>query len=539
MVTKVDVQKIDAKKSKIVFWVDEGKRFLVEEVSLDGMPQELPKESPDIRAFLAQVATGKPFDYDQYTEVKTKILATLLAHGYAYAQVEGRAEVDRRKQRVRLRYAATPGPQVRFGSISVRGLEILPESAVTNRLTFARGELFHPKKIVSSQTNVRGLGRFGVVRIDFVDQEANRKGDVAVTVTETPRQEVRLGGGVGIDRDNFSVRGRAGYTLHGVIDPLLTFAAELRPAYVIVRADRSQRQLIGEAQTSLTREDLFWPLTRGRAALAYDIDVLEAYSSRGGNVFLGLSRPLWRKRIHLGIGWRFELIDFTRVEEVIDMSLRQSLGLESPYRVGLFEQSVALDLRDNPINAQSGFYAQLKLEEGGSFAGGTFAYGRVTPEVRGYYPFSSRVGIAARAKLGWSLWGDLPITRRYFSGGATRHRGFSQRRLSPVAGAVETSDIGIGGDKLGELMLETRVGIVKLAGEWLGITLFGDGGDVVVGNDSLDPMNLHWAFGAGVRYHTIVGPIRFDVGYRVNRAGAGQIQSGDRFAFHFSIGEAF
>ena len=87
--------------------------------------------------------------------------------------------------------------------------------------------------------------------------------------------------------------------------------------------------------------------------------------------------------------------------------------------------------------------------------------------------------------------------------------------------------------------LESRLNVKKLWGEWLGVTLFADGGDVVFKSDDIALDNLHWALGMGLRYHTIVGPIRFDVGYRVNRSGAGEIQSGDRFAFHLFIGEAF
>jgi outer membrane translocation and assembly module TamA len=50
--------------------------------------------------------------------------------------------------------------------------------------------------------------------------------------------------------------------------------------------------------------------------------------------------------------------------------------------------------------------------------------------------------------------------------------------------------------------------------------------------------NLHWAGGFGLRYDPIIS-LRLDFGYRLNRYGAGETGEGDRFAFHFSLGQAF
>ena len=532
IVTDVEIKKIDEQKSDLLFTVDEGERSNVSEVEVVGLPAEV--------VVPLTVADGQPFAHGKYSAQKTKLLAALLEDGYAHAKVTGRAEADRRRREVALRYAVTPGPKVKFGTIAVRGLKIIPESAVRNRLKLSTGDTFHPRKITSSQSSIRGLGRFGVVRVDFVEQEPNAVGNVAVTVTEAPRSEVKAGGGVGIDQDNFEIRARAGYTRHGVIDPLLSFSAELRPAYAIVRANTTERNFVGEASASLVREDLIWPLARGKFRVSYDIGALEAYESRGATVAFGLNRPLLENRILLGGTVKLERLSFSDIDPAIDSTLASTLALVNPYTTGYFEQTVALELRDNPLNARRGFWAQVKMEEGRTVAANeSFGFGRITTEARGYVPLSDRFGFAARAKAGFAAWGRLPITRRFLSGGSTTQRGFSQRRLSPVAGNIETSKIGIGGDDLFESVVEARVGVVKLGGEWLGVVLFADGADVVRAPDSIDPTNLHWASGLGLRYNTIVGPLRFDVGYRLTRAGANEIQSGDRFALHFSIGEAF
>jgi outer membrane translocation and assembly module TamA len=143
-----------------------------------------------------------------------------------------------------------------------------------------------------------------------------------------------------------------------------------------------------------------------------------------------------------------------------------------------------------------------------------------------------RYGIAA---------GDLPITQRFFSGGANDHRGFTYRRLAPMSFGTDLNGrrMPIGGDAMFETSLETRIDLFRLFGNWVGLVPFLDGGDVTNLPIQPDVTYLHWAAGLGLRYRTVVGPIRFDVGYRLNRYGEAEPDPGARFAFHLSMGQAF
>jgi len=69
--------------------------------------------------------------------------------------------------------------------------------------------------------------------------------------------------------------------------------------------------------------------------------------------------------------------------------------------------------------------------------------------------------------------------------------------------------------------------------------VFLDGADVTSQVSQLDLGNLNWAAGGGLRLFTIVGAIRFDVGYRLNRTGPLEPEPNSHYAFHLSIGEAF
>jgi outer membrane translocation and assembly module TamA len=152
------------------------------------------------------------------------------------------------------------------------------------------------------------------------------------------------------------------------------------------------------------------------------------------------------------------------------------------------------------------------------------------------------VVFAGRARWGRFFGQDVPATERFFSGGSVSQRGFSERRLSPqVRGDVmgTTTDVPYGGTTLFETGVESRFPITKVKGMPLGGVLFLDGADVVEEPARLSLGKLHWALGFGLRLHTIVGPLRFDFGWRLNRTGPMDPSPDDKYAFHLSLGEAF
>lgn len=529
----------DGREVELTFAINEGAPSTTSEIRIDGLPEGGAIGHEQLLGKL-EIAVGSRFDYGDYDAGKRKLLVALLQAGYARARVDGRAEADRERRRVVLHYSVDPGPIVRVGDIAVRGLRTMPASVVRNRLAFKSGQIFHPRAVARSQQKIRALGRFGVVRVEFVDEERTPVSDVAVTVSEGPRREVRLGGGLGLDDTHFEIRGRAGYTLHGFLDPLVTLTTDARPAYTFIRGDASKNAPAIDVSAELTRTDLFLPLLTGKASLGFGTSVLEAYSTYGSKARIGLSRPLWRDRVQLSLGWRYAVLDLIDVDPAIDEVLGERLGFfDDPYLLAAFDQVLSLDLRDNPLNARNGVYVELRLQEAGPYAGGEFSYVKLIPEARAFQAFGDRLGIAGRVRWGKALAGTLPITERFLAGGASSQRGFSQRQLSPVAGDVETSNVGIGGDEIVETSGELRLGLVKLGGNFLGVVGFIDAADVVDDGGSIDVTNLHVATGGGLRYQTPVGPLRIDVGYRLNRAGAGELQAGDRWALHLSIGEAF
>jgi len=189
---------------------------------------------------------------------------------------------------------------------------------------------------------------------------------------------------------------------------------------------------------------------------------------------------------------------------------------------------------------RSGWFATLRLESGFLFSGGSGSYLKVGPELRGYLPIGSRVVLAARARFGTNLLSEpIPISQRYFDGGADSHRGFGRRRLSPQVPSTEGGTLPVGGEASFESRVEVRVDLFKIFGQTLGVASFVDAGDCVLHLSDLDFGNLHYAVGPGIRLTTPVGVIRVDVGFRLNRMGPTDPDPNSRYAISFSLGEAF
>lgn len=526
----------------VFFKVEEGKPTRVVEIDIDGLPADLARKK-SISSHEDEISVGGVFRYDRYDEFKDWFRAWLAHKGYPHAIVDGEVAVDRDVKTAAVRIKVDIGPKARFGKTDIKGLRSLPESAVRNRIAFHEGEPFDPAKLELTQGRLYQLGLLSAVRVDYEKEGRPEVTDIHITVTEAKPHELRLGGGVavegGFDPDSIRVeiRGRTDYILRGVPDSLSTLRFDFRPAWQFLIAEHRNGPA-GEANVTLDRADLFAPRLAGQVMVGYHQHELDIYAARGPVARLGLGRPFLNERLTVGAGWRFKQMNFFEVSPAIDDATKERIGLVEPYRLGFFEEQVVYDWRDHPLDPRRGFYAEVTAANGGRSTGGTDDVARATGDVRGYVPLGRRVVIAARALYGRALTSGLPITERFYDGGASGHRGFSFRQLSPIVSNEDGDVAEIGGEERFLGSGELRVDVATFKSYPVGVVGFADAGDVVTDVGDLRLGNLHWAGGLGLRYDPIIA-LRFDVGYRLNRYGPGEPSQGNRFAFHFSIGQAF
>ena len=149
---------------------------------------------------------------------------------------------------------------------------------------------------------------------------------------------------------------------------------------------------------------------------------------------------------------------------------------------------------------------------------------------RAYLPLDAKARFVAagRVRAGTLLGASaeqVPAESRFYAGGGGSVRGYGFQTIGPF----DDSDIPLGGRSLLDASLEGRYRY----NDTFGVVGFVDAGNV---SDAQYPQfdNLRIGAGAGLRYMTPAGPLRFDAAIPLNPS-----DRDDKFQLYISIGQAF
>jgi outer membrane translocation and assembly module TamA len=381
---------------------------------------------------------------------------------------------------------------------------------------------------------------------------------------------LRLGGGFELDTFKTDLHALVGWEDHNFLGGLRDFSAEFKPGVVLypVRINNcckiADYLLEERLRLQLRQPGFIEARTVGFVQPELNVYPLLVESSPSPDQrVVGYLEP----KVSVGLNRRFgKYVNATvayNVQSEIPFAYTRPLDPTLSSIALLFPQLIAtLDLRDNSLHPHAGVYLSADFQVAG-FPGSSLASDfRLEPEARGYIPLAHGITLALKAKLGF-LFGadygtlfrkdlsdvqagrqvvssadlnrDLQVVyfRGFFSGGPSSNRGYPLRGVSPYGvvpflnpaavgsqigectnmGMIVPADckIPIGGFTLWEASAEVRFDI---SGPF-GAALFCDTGDVSPNDWDVRLGHLHMSCGAGLRYQTPVGPVRLDVGYRI------------------------
>ena len=281
--------------------------------------------------------------------------------------------------------------------------------------------------------------------------------------------------------------------------------------------------------------------------------------SEGGTIEIGRYLDT-RDDLRLSLEYTFEDVGLTSLDPFRENMLGGDLyrnGLTST--VGL---NLNIDKRNNRIRATKGIFASASIALSGGFRlndsdvlnllGGDFNFVETRLNFRLYQPIipnSDMLVFRVNSSFGAIQSTDgrvIPFIHRYRAGGINSVRGFNWFSLGPTVRAtcgggcsddpIRADDaVIVGGTQTWVNNFEIESPLVKQAGI-TGVVFFDAGnafGDPW-GKSGLNPLGLRLAYGAGVRWQSPIGLLRFEWGFPVSP------KEGERKSvFDFSIGSFF
>ncbi|MDX1637149.1 MAG: BamA/TamA family outer membrane protein, partial [Balneolaceae bacterium] len=203
---------------------------------------------------------------------------------------------------------------------------------------------------------------------------------------------------------------------------------------------------------------------------------------------------------------------------------------------------------------QEGWVVQPYLEFSGLLGGASFSFQKFSLDVRRFTRISPSTTLAARVNLGGILdvaRDSLPQNIRFYLGGTSSIRGWNRNQLGPKRARFDSTGAfrgysPVGGQAQFGFNAEIRQQLNSFI-EGFGMALFLDGGQVWRRANSIGERSLQFAVGGGFRYQSPIGPIRIDVGYKLNPTdedlniyqGIDRGGNLERIGIHFSVGQAF
>jgi outer membrane protein insertion porin family/translocation and assembly module TamA len=469
---------------------------------------------------------GSVFGAEVYRATRKRLMGGIADFGYPAAGLKGGAEIDLEARSADVHWTLLAGPLVRFGPVRIEGLSCLDEEVLHELLTFEEGQVFSRKALGASERRIYNLGLFSSVAIRAKAPE--QKGAVAaatappdrgeavwpveVRVKESKPRSFRVGIGYGSDEE---FRAQASWEHRNFFGGARRFQIRGKYSSLVSGFDGEfvQPRLGGfpvhlELLASVFEEDLpGYKANRFTTALLLRHGIGGPWTLRGGPAFeWGRVREF--KALH------------PEGEEGPDISWLSSL------LVGLSRRTV-----DDRVAPRRGSWVDMRVEPYLGVFGSNVDYLRFVGEARGFVPFK-QVVLALRVKagtiepVGGSRRGDIPVFKRFYSGGSNSVRGFSYQRVGPVDQFGKPQ----GGFTIAEGSSEIRFPVWR---QLQGL-VFVDAGQVHPLPSQLSLNDFLYSTGAGLRLRTRVGLVGGDVGFPLNPP-----EGVDRFRLHFSVGHTF
>ncbi len=507
---------VDGSEISLEIDIYEGPRTIIESIVVKGNNKL--SESRIMNAI--QIKAGDPYNVIDISDARYRVLSLYRSQGYIDANVDVKNELNGEKAYVT--FTVTEYKPSQIGKIIIRGNRLTKTNIIRREFTIKEGDSYNQREIARVRQRLYKLGIFSEVTINTIDAdlENNDKNvrDILVSLKEGKAGTVEISAGYSDYEElrgsfDISYRNLGGYNRQVGFRTELSAVEEryvlnfVEPWFFDMRNLPLKMFLMREITRSVNVE------TRD---LIYKIDKF--------SFIAGFEKELIND-LRVGLNYEYSFTDTSDVQPGIILSKEDSGTLG----IGSVSPSIFYDNRDDPFDPSSGslhgivmkFASQVFLSET-EFMKGSFQsswYFQTYKDI--VFAFSIKVGGA------YSFEGsnEVPLIERYFLGGRSTVRGYSNDALGPK----DADSNPTGGNIFALTNMEFRIPFWK----GLGVVAFLDSGNVWKTANQIEPDFKH-TIGGGIRYATPVGPVRVDYGYKLSRESDESVGE-----LHFSFGHAF
>jgi outer membrane protein insertion porin family len=568
---KTDVRELDSPPTgdglvKPAILVNEGPRTVIGHVTITGVHALTEAE---LRPRIQQTLEGAAYLPRRADEDAAAIVQEYLNGGYSSANVKVVPTFSDDRSRVDVEFQVQEGPQTIVDHILVVGNTHTDPQVILREVQLKPGQPLGLADVLETQRRLSQLGLFRRIRVTELRHGGDALRDVLITVDESPPTTISYGAGV-----EATQRLRATGP-EGEAEQHLEFAP--RGFFDIARRNLFGRNRTVDLYTRVSfrpKDAPDDPTQDGKGYGFSEYRVVGTYRApravAGGDLIVtaaveqgirssfnftrkGVTADVQRRLTDIfRVSGRYSFNTTRTFDERLSDEEQAAIDRRFPrVRLSALSGAIVRDTRDDVIDPERG--AVLSAE--GNLAlralGGEVGFMKSYLQAAWFHrlPGPRRIVFASRAGAGLAdgfpreetdpdggppiLIEDLPASERFFAGGDTTIRGFALDTVG-APNTISANGFPRGGNALLLFNGELRVPV------WgdLGAAFFIDGGNVFERVTQVDFGELRGAIGMGLRYRSPVGPIRIDVGFKMDRREIGG-RLEPRTALHFSLGQAF
>jgi translocation and assembly module TamA len=434
---------------------------------------------------------GARLDHRVYEASKLAVQRRLLERGYFDAEgTEHRIEVERRTREARLRLRWDSGRRYRFGQVLFEGSQIRSE-LLQKTVPFEPGDFYRQREMLELHQRLTDMDYFGYIDVR-PDTDAADGDRVPVKVAVTPGKRsvytagvsygTDSGGGVQLGLERRWVNDR-GHKLGAQID-----YAQRRESLGVTYRIPAFAWAEGWYSFGANRRDEESDSVRSR--------ITELVAQRTG-------------RVH---GWNLA-VGFNVRKEAFEIGRQPR---DAPESVLLGERrlvypsiSAERKVSDDALYPRRGFLLRGEFKIGSGLIGSQTDFGQFLFDAKLIRGLGDNQRLLLRGQFGRTFtdeFAELPPSLRFFAGGDRSIRGYGYQEIGPRLG-----DDVIGGKHL----LTGSVEFERMFSSQWGGALFVDAGDAYSDRDSF---RVRTGVGAGVRWRSPVGLVRFDLAHGLDDA---------------------